>query len=259
MLATQWPSRQICRPRCPDRHPYGDRRFSSTSPGDLLSAEAISGLSNGEQVRGIDWVNGILYALGDQSHLYTVNPTTGAATLVGPGAFTPTLDGIDFGFNAGTSQLYVASDTGQNLTLNPLTGAATVGPNYTGAPVDAMAYDYANGDFYGISADTDDLYLMNPTTGATSLIGPSGVSFSGRIGFDISPTTGQAYFAGTIGTEPELYNVNLVTGAFTEIGALVPDELGTAGTNSIAVVPEPATVAFLTIGGLALLLYRRRK
>jgi len=109
-------------------------------------------------------------------------------------AFSPTLNGIDFGFNAGISQLYVSSDLGQNLTLNPITAVATAGPNYTGAGIDAMAYDYVNGDFYGISAATHDLYGMNPATGATSLIGPTGVGFVDRVGFDISPV-GNAYFS----------------------------------------------------------------
>src|ERR1700690_1681616 len=93
--------------------------FNSASPGTLLSAVSITGMQSGEQMRGIDWISGTLYGLGDQSHLYTINPATGAATQVGA-AFSPVLNGIDFGFNAGTSQLYVSSDLGQNLTLNPI-------------------------------------------------------------------------------------------------------------------------------------------
>ena len=143
--------------------------FDSASPGTLLSANSIIGTQSGEQIRGIDWISGTLYGLGSQSHLYTINPTTGAATQVGA-AFSPVLNGIDFGFNAGTSQLYVASDLGQNLTINPVTGVATAGVNYTGASIDAMTYDYFSTSFYGISASTHDLYGMNPVTGATSLI-----------------------------------------------------------------------------------------
>ena len=84
--------------------------FDSASPGTLLSAHNISGLQGNEQLRGIDWVNGTLYGLGDGSHLYTIDPNTAVATQVGAGSFTPALNGIDFGFNAGTSQLYVSSD-----------------------------------------------------------------------------------------------------------------------------------------------------
>jgi hypothetical protein len=234
--------------------------FDSASPGTLLSANSITGLQTGEEIRGIDWIGGTLYGLGDQSHLYTLNPLTGAATLVGAGAFSPILNGIDFGFNAGTSQLYVSSDLGQNLTINPVTGAATAGVNYTGASVDAMAYDYLSTSFYGISAATHDLYSLNPVTGGTSLIGATGVSFADRIGFDISPVTDNAFFSGTVGGQTEFFSVNLATGALSLIGDVgTPGEL-TSGLDSIAVVPEPTTVALTAIGGgFLLVLFRRKK
>jgi hypothetical protein len=233
--------------------------FDSATPGTLLSAVSITGMQSGEQMRGIDWISGTLYGLGDQSHLYTINPLTGAATQVGAGAFSPVLNGIDFGFNAGTSQLYVSSDLGQNLTINPITGVATAGPNYTGAGLDSLAYDYLNTSFYGISSATHDLYGVNPVTGATSLIGPTGVSFADRIGFDISPMTGNAYFSGTVAGQTEFFGVNLATGALTLVGDIgTPGEL-TSGLDSIAVVPEPATMALTAIGGFMLVLLRRRK
>ena len=204
--------------------------FDSTTPGTLLSAHSITGMQSGEQMRGIDWISGTLYGLGDQSHLYIINTLTGAATQVGAGAFSPALNGIDFGFNAGISQLYVSSDLGQNLTINPITGAATAEPNYTGASIDAMSFDYISGDFYGISATTHDLYGMNPVTGGTSLIGPTGVSFSDRIGFDISPVTDNAYFSGTVAGQTEFFDVNLSTGALGLVGDVgTPGEL-TSGT-----------------------------
>jgi len=235
--------------------------FDSASPGTLLSANSITGLQTGEEIRGIDWIGGTLYGLGNQNHLYTLNPLTGAATQVGAGTFSPVLNGIDFGFNAGTSQLYVASDLGQNLTINPITGAATAGPNYTGANLDSLAYDYSSTLFYGISAASHDLYLANPVTGATSLIGATGVSFADRIGFDISPITDNAFFSGTVGGQTEFFSVNLATGALSLIGDVgTPGEL-TSGLDSIAVVPEPTTVALSAIGGglFLLVLFRRKK
>jgi hypothetical protein len=232
--------------------------FDSATPGTLLSANSITGLSSGEEIRGIDWISGILYGLGNQNHLYTINPLTGAATQVGT-TFSPVLNGIDFGFNAGTSLLYVSSDLGQNLTINPITGAATAGPNYTGASLDSLAYDYFSADFYGISADTHDLYGVNPATGATSLIGPTGVSFADRIGFDISPVTDDAYFSGTVAGQTEFFDVNLATGALSLVGDVgTPGEL-TSGLDSIAVAPEPATIALVAIGGFMLVSLRRKK
>jgi hypothetical protein len=233
--------------------------FDSATPGTLLSAHALTGMVSGEQIRGIDIIGSTLYGLGDQNHLYTINPATGSCTAVGSG-FSPVLNGVDYGFNAGTSQLYVSSDLGQNLTINPITGVATAGVNYTGASIDAMTYDYLSTSFYGISSATHNLYGVNPVTGGTILIGATGVSFADRIGFDISPITDNAFFSGTVGGQTEFYSVNLATGALSLIGDVgTPGEL-TSGLDSIAVVPEPTTAALTAIGGgFLLVLFRRKK
>jgi hypothetical protein len=240
--------------------------FDSASPQTIITATSISGTATGEQIRGLDFINGILYALGDQSHLYTIDPTTGVATQVGSGQFSPALNGFDFGFNAGPTQLYVTSDLGQNLTLNPLTGAATAGPNYSGATsaLDSTAYDFATGNFYAISASTHDLYQINPVTGSVTLIGATGVSFVDRVSFDISPNSGTAYFSGTVGSpgQTELFTVDLNTGAMTLVNTIAnPGELS-EGLDAIAVVPipEPGTAALFVVGGSCFLfrLIRRR-
>jgi hypothetical protein len=237
--------------------------FDSATPGNVLTAHALTGMVSGEQIRGIDVIGSTLYGLGDQNHLYTINPDTGSCTMIGSG-FTPVLNGIDYGFNAGTSQLYVSSDLGQNLTINPTTGTATAGANYTGAVIDALAYNYANTLFYGVSAVNHSLYQVNPVTGATTLIGPTGVAFVDRIGFDISGATGTPYFSGTVGGvggQTEFFTVNLGTGAMTLVGDVgTPGEFS-SGLDSIAVaqVPEPSTVALLAIGGLLFGLLRRKK
>ena len=60
-------------------------RFGATSPGNVTTVGAITGLQSGENVLGIDFrpATGQLYALGSNSRIYTINKKTGAATLVG--------------------------------------------------------------------------------------------------------------------------------------------------------------------------------
>lgn len=238
--------------------------FDSATPQNLITAYTITGLQSGEQVRGIDWVNGVLYGLGSSSRLYTINPGTGAATQVGAGQFSPILNGFDFGFNANASQIYVASDLGQNLTINPVTGAVTAGPDYTaGSSVDSIAYDHVSGGFYGITASTHNWLGLNPVTGVVTIIGPTGVNFQDRVGLDISPNTDTAYISATVGGQTEFYTVDKATGAFTLVGTVgTPGEL-TAGLDGIAVVtvPEPSTAAMFVVGGARLLfgLIRRRQ
>lgn len=235
--------------------------FDSSTPGTLKSAVTLTGLSSGEQISSVDWMSGTLYGLGDENHLYTINPSSGACTLVSAG-FGPTLNGIDFGLT-GSSQLYVSSDFGQNLSLNPATGVATVLPNYTGASVNSIAYNYLNNSFLGVNAA--DLYSLNPTTGSTALIGALGVNFVDGMGLTVSPSTDVAYFSGTVNGQTEFFTVNTASGALTLVGDVGVPGLLTAGLDGIAAtgittVPEPASMAFLAVGGgLALMLFRRGK
>src|SRR5688572_30485329 len=76
-------------------------RFDRSTPANVTSIGAITGLAGGESVVGLDFrpFTGQLYAVTSANRLHTVNPSTGAATAVGA-AFTPGLSGavagVDF-------------------------------------------------------------------------------------------------------------------------------------------------------------------
>jgi len=61
----------------------------------------ITGLQTGETLYGMDFrpANGQLYAVGSTSRIYTINPSSGLATIVGSGPFSPALEGTDVGFD----------------------------------------------------------------------------------------------------------------------------------------------------------------
>jgi hypothetical protein len=173
-------------------------RFNSSRPNTILSTVAITGLSGGENLLGIDFrpANGQLYGLGSTSRLYSINTTTGAATEIGsPGAFT--LSGTDFGFdfNPTVDRIRVVSNTGQNLRLNPVDGTltGTDGTLNPGTP-QVTAAGYTNSfpgstttTLYDIDSGNDTLYIQNPpNTGTLVPVGPLGINIDGVNGFDIS-------------------------------------------------------------------------
>src|SRR5688572_5546900 len=59
--------------------------FASGAPGALLSDVAVTGLTSGESLEGIDFrpATGELYGLGSTGQLYRLDPATGVATPVG--------------------------------------------------------------------------------------------------------------------------------------------------------------------------------
>src|SRR4051812_19833990 len=75
-------------------------KFDTATPASVTSALSITGLQTGERLDGIAIrpKTNVLYALGivdtgatSAGRLYTINTTTGAATLVGAGPFSTTL------------------------------------------------------------------------------------------------------------------------------------------------------------------------
>jgi hypothetical protein len=161
-------------------------------------------------------MNGVLYALGDTHHLYTINTTNGAATLV-PGTPFP-LSGVAIGmdFNPVPDLLRVVSDSDENFRLNPNTGAVagtdsalafvSGDPNF-GANPSVVAAAYTNNfggaaltTLYGIDYTRDVLVrqggvngIPSPNTGQLTTIGALGFDTTDDVGFDISGVTGLAY------------------------------------------------------------------
>src|SRR5689334_21302822 len=98
--------------------------FNSTAPGNILSGTPITGLQSNEVVQAIDVrpstdpTKKLLYALGSSSRIYTINVSTGAATLV-TGPISPLLNGTAFGmdFNPVADRMRIHSDIQQNLRV----------------------------------------------------------------------------------------------------------------------------------------------
>lgn len=218
-------------------------RFDSATPGTINSTVVITGLQAGENIVGIDFrpANGLIYALGSSSRLYTINISNGAVTQVGAaGAFT--LNGTNFGFdfNPTVDRIRVVSDTGQNLRLNPNDGTVTVDPNLNPGTPGITASAYTNNfagatttTLYDIDTNTDTLFIQNPANAGTLVsVGSLGVDASGVNGFDIARGSNTGFAALTVNGVTNLYTINLATGRATSVGAIGTGATGIRGLTA---------------------------
>jgi hypothetical protein len=202
--------------------------FNTARPAIILSTLPITGLQTGENIVGIDFrpATGQLYALGSNSRLYIINPSTGAATFVA--SLSVALNGTDFGvdFNPVPDRLRVVSNTGQNLRINVADGSTIVdGTLNPGTPtVTAAAYTNSfpgatSTTLYVIDTGTDQLLIQNPpNNGTLNPVGPLGFNATNTNGFDISTGNNTALAVLQVGSTIGLYSINLANGSASFIG-----------------------------------------
>jgi hypothetical protein len=216
--------------------------FAVKHPENAKTVGQISGLVMDTKVVGIDFrpANGFLYALGDASGVYTLDPGTAQATLVS--RLNVALAGTSFGvdFNPTVDRLRVISDTGQNLRVNVDTGATLVDGtlNYVGPPVitavGVTAAAYTNNDadpntattLFDIDTTLDQVVVQAPpNAGSLNPTGKLGVDASSAAGFDIHSviedgTTAAALAFATldVGGGDAVYRIDLFTGAARVLG-----------------------------------------
>jgi hypothetical protein len=206
--------------------------FYSDSPGSIINVFHITGVQNGEAIRGIDYYTGTIYGMGSFGELYTINPNNGQATMVGAGiGVTP--NGTTFGVDNGPAGFQIVGGNGQSLLVDRFSGVAIVAaslayaagdPLFGVAPrVDALAYDPATGVWYADDTLQNTLAAFNPATGLLHTIGPNGIDASSYNGMDVSSATGIMYM-GTPAAESDpqanLYTIDKETGQATLVGPI---------------------------------------
>jgi hypothetical protein len=240
-------------------------QFNSTSPGILIASRPIIGLQSGENLLGIDFrpADGRLYGLGSNSRLYTLNPQTGAASLVAFAPFTSTLSGASFGFdfNPVPDRIRVVSDADQDLRLNPNNGVtagvdatlvytdtdpnAGANPNVVGAAYTRNVSGTTTTTLYGIDSALNILVRQggvdgppSPNLGVLFTVGALGLDVSDSVGFDISPAgTAYAAFTAPAATSSSFHTIDLNTGLATLVGTIGGPE--TIVGLAVPTVPPP--------------------
>jgi hypothetical protein len=238
---------------------FADIDYVVTNNGSFVQYNTTTGAysllgTSSAVLYGLGYSSGVLYAndsgASPATGFYTVNPTNGALTAVG------NLTGSTNGTGAltapiGGGTIYYFDHSNQLFSINPGTGAATtIGPlGFTVAG--NWDINFApNGNLYVTS--NGDFGQIDPTTGATTYIGHSGVQMQGMI-----PGDGTLYgFSGT-----SMYSIDLTTGAVTFVRN-TPSALGNfeSGTPVVSSgTPEPGTLMLLGSGALvAISRFRRR-
>lgn len=200
--------------------------FDPESNADVVRV-AINGLQASENIVGIDMrpANNMLYAIGSNSRIYTINTSNGAATFVA--ALSVPLSGSSFAvdFNPVPDRIRIVSNTGQNLRVNPMDGSTTNDGAINPAPAAVSSAAYTNSvagattaTLHVIDADADKLFVQNPPNNGTLTMGMNlGVNVDASNGFDIGGKSGTAYAIFSVGSNTSLYTISLSTGGATEV------------------------------------------
>ena len=260
--------------------------FDTGAPTIIRSATGITGVDASQTLVGLDIrpANNALYALGynasstsNNSQLYSLDATTGAATAVGA-AFRMELGtgSIGFDFNPTVDRIRVVGANRNNYRLNPNSTAASVLAatdgtlSYaSGATPNIGAAAYTN-SFMGASAASgtmlynydETLNQLNtqatanpPADGQLTAVGTSGITVNTttpNVDLDIYSTAAgvnTAYLVANTGTSANtsLYTVNLSTGAATRVGAIgngiAARDIAIAAATGVVTGTRPAELA----------------
>lgn len=232
---------------------------------NTATATTVTGLPAGERLLSIDFrpSNSRLYGLSSAGKLFTINPDSGAATLVSTLSVSADIvNGLAAGktyaidFNPAADALrIVSSGDGDNVSKNyRIPGAnlesngttltdtdLTLGGVGTGFNVTQIAYANsftpapAGTRLFDIDAPNNRLLQQNANPGTLTVIGSTG-TFNNYGGFDISGgdngmvlTANRVLATGTF----SLFTVNLATGASTAATvASGTNEIGSGATAS---------------------------
>lgn len=214
--------------------------------GAIISTIGATGFSH---VTGLAFnpVDGQLYGwVSGGTGLISINLTTGAGTTIGSG-FSSQIP--DMTFSSG-GVLYAWTESNDTLaTIDLTTGVMTSFGSNIGTSNTGLAFA-PNGTLYLKPGST--LYTLDPTTGnSITSIGLS-QSLNNMLAFDSSGTL----FSGVRGGGFTLVTIDPTTGTVTTIGS---NSAGNISALAFQPVPEPASVALMGLGVLALGGYVRRR
>ncbi|MCA9287532.1 MAG: hypothetical protein KDA05_03050, partial [Phycisphaerales bacterium] len=212
--------------------------------------ELLTVSSNASTTAGLAWDSSTqtmyLTSTGNDS-LYTLNLTTGEATLVGAYGVPVVMHGLEY--DSSTDTLYAASSTPNALyRVDKNTGLATEIAQTGLTSFPNLGYDSTNDVLYGTSSGNEGFYSVDRVTGAWSAIGPlfgGGATVTNPNALAYNPDNQTMYMLDN--SQDNLYTIDLNTGFATVVG---PN--GSLNLLGLAYVPDagPACQPDLTTGAV---------
>jgi len=244
-------------------------QFNTKKPTTINSSVTVSGLNSGESVVQIAYrpSNSTLYCITNDGFLCTLDPSTGAATvmttpfteILGNGNNVVRLSSPVISFDPVVDMLRVIS-TDYNLLVNADTGAlvgsytkvafdnsdsnAGSTPQLVGIVYQNPIANSSSATLFALDASTSSLLRIgdkntsdpnSASGGDLRTVGSTGVSFSSYGGFSIEQQNGDAYAVlQQSGSGAALFTVDLDSGSAGEVGAIGD---GDQTLQSLAIVP----------------------
>lgn len=213
---------------------------------------------------GLAAVGDSLYTFDSVNDVITqLDPATGSTLKTFNVGIGPVLGQGGLAFQSSTvGYLTSALDP---TTLNPAndlyrfdlsTGTSTL-VAHTVPTLESLAFG-PNGTLYGLGKLDGNLYTINPTTGATTLVGNTGVAVGSPVGALNFDSRGTLYAS----LDDVLYTLNKANGLATPVNSDPTASVGFSSISGIAfikAVPEPGSVLLLAVGALGARLIRRRR
>ena len=232
--------------------------LSSSNPGTVYTIDTSTGAATavvnlvgtiGTSLVDISFLNGTLYASDVVSSTGVF--TFGSINLI-TGVYTPINDqGGSVNWHSlaaipSANLLYAVDLQGEQLVSVTPAGTISVVGNTNQQIVD-LAYDPNHNVLYGV--DLSRLFTINPSTGAATLVGSTGV-LAGAAGLAYDSGNNTLYLNTAGSSIGNFYTVNISTGQATFVGSNTGAGQGIDGladTNGNR-VPEPSTVLLLISG-----------
>jgi hypothetical protein len=199
---------------------FGNLSINKVAIGDTLTASPSGGLPSATS----NAFNVDTFYVDGNGNFGTLDLATGTVTQIGA-ATVPGSNGIDL---TPGLQVYAYNASNQLMQINPSTGTASqVGTGTTGSiPNQATTGALTDGSYFGIDMVMGNLYSINLTTGATTLVGPtSSALVPAGCSFEASLTGSANVLYYTIGSTgvgtgctaftDTLYQINPTNGATT--------------------------------------------